>query len=1017
MALSKRVVRCPFALAALLVVLNAACSSDPTAAPNAGKGDATADQASLFDLGGEDLGDGAGATDAAAEEVAVADSSDATASDAEGDGSKDLDPDSESTQSWQCNGVGEPGCACKTSADCNSGHCIDTPNFGPICTTECTTVCPDGYVCVPESGIDVVYLCRPKWPVLCNPCDSDADCGSVGVAKSLCVDRGALGHFCGAGCSASADCPSGYTCQEVTSAGGKTGSQCLPAPGDSGPTDCSCSFAAKTGKLGTSCSAPSPSGGKSQCSGVRQCGDSGLSACSALASPEVCNGKDDDCNGEIDNLACDDANPCTTDLCNVLELACSHTATVGTCNADNNACTEGDSCQGGLCLPGLPKKCDDGNPCTFDSCSMSSGCTAVYDDGAACDDGSPCSVGDVCEGGQCLPGKPKICPAAAVCQVMACNEETGKCASSGQPDATGCSDGNACTEGDACSTGACLGQPVDCTDNNPCTLDTCDSTGGCKHASSKSPCDDGNACTDNDTCTSGQCIGKIKSFCNDGNLCTDDACDPKVGCVATNNAAACDDGNSCTNGDTCSKGACTPGTSICQCQVDSDCKDDTDLCNGKPYCDKSIPANFQCKTNPATVVACDASKDTSCAYAACIAATGLCVTKAFADGKTCNADGSICTVGDACQAGMCTPGAALPCDDGNPCTSDACEPAQGCLHQNNSAPCDADANGCTSPDVCKTGVCTAGPQLNCADDLPCTSDSCDKATSSCVHIGATNDGISCDADGSVCTMGDKCLGGICKPGPDANCDDNNPCTADTCTPTQGCLHTNIADKTSCGTNLCCISGSCTKQPYCGDGILQAGEQCDDANAVANDGCTNCLLDTVAQAKSGEILITEVMAAPLAPNTSFEWVEVLNISTHTVDLNGLYFGDKQYFVKFARGNGFYVKPGEYALVSAVDIATMEGAPTPDYVYGYSGGAGIAFANSGDEACISTDSACTTGKVAYVNFASQINGYSYQLDVNKSTPIGAANSSSWCSGKLGYGKAGNKGTPKAANSSCP
>ncbi len=1022
-------IRPAFALAAAASLVAALCAScgSPVDGPGASHVDASADQTGYMDLGGNDLGAGeVGLGDLGHGDTAVVDATDTTASADAGDAA-DTSSDSEAPKSWNCDGIGEPGCPCKTSADCNSGHCIETPNFGTICTAECQVTCPDGYVCVPESGIDVVYLCRPKWPVLCNPCDSDADCASVGVAKSLCVDRGPLGHFCGAGCTADNDCPATYTCQEVTSSGGKSGSQCLPAPGASGPTECTCSFAAKAGKLGTSCSAQSPSGGKSQCSGVRQCGEGGLSACSALASPEVCNGKDDDCDGEIDDLACDDANPCTTDLCNVAQLACSHTATVGTCNADNNACTEGDACQNGLCVPGPPKKCDDGNPCTFDSCSMSNGCTAVNDDGAACDDGSPCSVGDVCLAGQCQPGKPKVCPAAAACQVMACNEETGKCAGSPQPDATGCSDGNACTQADACSAGACVGQPLDCTDNNPCTLDTCDSGSGCKHTFSKVPCDDGNACTDNDTCTSGQCIGKVKSFCNDGNLCTDDACEPSTGCVATNNTAACDDGNACTSGDTCSKGACAPGTSICQCQVDSDCKDDADICNGKPYCDKSVPGNFQCKTNPATVVNCDTSKDTFCSYAACVPSTGLCVTKSFPDGKTCNADSSICTVGDSCQGGVCTPGPALPCDDGSPCTSDACENGVGCTHQNNSAPCDADANGCTGPDVCKAGVCTAGPPLNCADDLTCTADSCDKATASCSHIGATNDGISCDADGSVCTIGDKCQGGICKPGAPADCDDSNACTADTCSATQGCLHTDVADKTSCGTNMVCLSGACTKQTYCGDGIVQAGEQCDDGNTVAGDGCTGCVLDPVGQAKIGDIMITEVMANPgtthSIPGTTTawenEWIEVYNMSNHTVDLNGLFFGDSngKYALEFNKPGGFYIKAGEYALISSAEIDKLEGGPVPDLLYDMNY-LTIQFANSGDWACISFDVNCTSNKrLAFINFNSQAKGASFQLSASKYTLAQSFSSANWCFSEVPYGTKNNLGTPKAKNTVCP
>jgi len=45
-----------------------------------------------------------------------------------------------------------------------------------------------------------------------------------------------------------------------------------------------------------------------------------------------------------------------------------------------------------------------------------------------------------------------------------------------------------------------------------------------------------------------------------------------------------------------------------------------------------------------------------------------------------------------------------------------------------------------------------------------------------------------------------------------------------------CDDGNLVNDDGC-TNTC-------KLPVCGDGIVQAGEQCDDGNAVNNDGCTN-----------------------------------------------------------------------------------------------------------------------------------------------------------------------------------
>ena len=58
---------------------------------------------------------------------------------------------------------------------------------------------------------------------------------------------------------------------------------------------------------------------------------------------------------------------------------------------------------GGFCDSAQQAACDDGNPCTTDSCIESVGCVHVYNT-APCDDGNSCTVGDTCSNGQCLPG-------------------------------------------------------------------------------------------------------------------------------------------------------------------------------------------------------------------------------------------------------------------------------------------------------------------------------------------------------------------------------------------------------------------------------------------------------------------------------------------------------------------------------------------------------------------------------------------------------------------------------------
>ncbi len=59
--------------------------------------------------------------------------------------------------------------------------------------------------------------------------------------------------------------------------------------------------------------------------------------------------------------------------------------------------------------------------------------------------------------------------------------------------------------------------------------------------------------------------------------------------------------------------------------------------------------------------------------------------------------------------------------------------------------------------VLGTTDCNADPTV-CDDGNPCTNDACDAASGSCSHT--FNDGAACD-DGDACTTGDSCSGGVC----------------------------------------------------------------------------------------------------------------------------------------------------------------------------------------------------------------------------------------------------------------
>lgn len=210
------------------------------------------------------------------------------------------------------------------------------------------------------------------------------------------------------------------------------------------------------------------------------------------------------------------------------------------------------------------------------------------------------------------------------------------------------------------------------------TLVGCESDEDCRR--DPRMCHDHNACTD-DLCDmdTGQCRHSEKR-CNDGNPCTVDSCDPTVGCVAA--PVQCDP----------SKG-------------------DKDPCVRMSACNDGNPCavRFFCQS-------------------------GTCATEPAPEGTTCFVGGDRCQPGT-CTQGLCIKDAVVTCDDGNPCTTDSCDPALGCVHGFlHGIACD-DQDPCTMSDSCVQGACRGIPK-DCDDQDDATVDACDAQTGQCTHAPA-----------------------------------------------------------------------------------------------------------------------------------------------------------------------------------------------------------------------------------------------------------------------------------------
>lgn len=127
------------------------------------------------------------------------------------------------------------------------------------------------------------------------------------------------------------------------------------------------------------------------------------------------------------------------------------------------------------------------------------------------------------------------------------------------------------------------------------------------------------------------------------------------------------------------------------------------------------------------------------------------------------------------------------CNDGNPCTDDTCDATGNCRNTANDANSCTDASGCLTATHCVGGVCSG---TAVTDGTHCGAHSC---------VGLSWNTETC--------VGGKCVGSAL----DANCDDSNLCTNDTCNNTSGCSHSTVTCTAPdlCHTASCSPSGGCT----------------------------------------------------------------------------------------------------------------------------------------------------------------------------------------------------------------
>ena len=152
------------------------------------------------------------------------------------------------------------------------------------------SACDDGFYIPPDTN----RVCIPtSGAAACSPCSDDAQCAELPGGACTALDGA---NFCTQSCAAPTDCSAGYDC---------VAGRCLPTS-----RSCSC-LDSDAGTLRPCANR----NGWGTCTGTSACtpgATPGWSACSAgTPMPESCNGLDDNCNGQVDELVTHDPAGCT----------------------------------------------------------------------------------------------------------------------------------------------------------------------------------------------------------------------------------------------------------------------------------------------------------------------------------------------------------------------------------------------------------------------------------------------------------------------------------------------------------------------------------------------------------------------------------------------------------------------------------------------------------------------------------------------------------------------------------